>query len=231
MTDRLAALAEVVLCSGFPTQLAVAVALQAAGYRSLDAAGRLSRDFVVALSLADAALVVALVLWFLRAHGERPRQMFLGERPLVRESLLGVPLMVVVLGLVLVVLGVVQIVAPVLHNVPRNPLQDMIRTPRDAWTFGAVVVISGGFREEIQRAFVLRRFEQYLGGRWLGLVVFSVVFGAGHVIQGWDVALTIATLGAFWGIVYLRRRSIAAPVVSHAGFNVIEVFRYTLYGS
>jgi len=220
-----------VLCSGFPTQIAVAVALGAAGYQAFDAAGHLSRTFVVALSLIDAAFVVALILWFVRLHGERPRQVFLGQRPVVREGLLGLPLTLVVLALVIVMMGVVQIVAPQLHNVPRNPLQDMIRTSRDAWVFGVVVIASGGLREEIQRAFVLRRFEQYLGGRWLGLAVFSVAFGAGHVIQGWDVALTIAALGAFWGLVYLRRRSIAAPVVSHAGFNLIEVFRYTLYGS
>jgi membrane protease YdiL (CAAX protease family) len=228
--DRCAALIEVVICSGFPTQLIVALALSAAGFRSVDAAGHLSGTWVVALSLVDAALVVGLILSFTRLHGERPREMFLGQRPVIGEGLLGLPLIVVVFALVIVLMAALQGLAPWMHNVPRNPLQDMIRTPRDAWIFGVVVIVSGGIREEIQRAFVLRRFERYLGGAWVGLVLFSAAFGAGHVIQGWDVALTIATLGAFWGLVYLRRRSIAAPVVSHAGFNVLEIFRYTLYG-
>ncbi len=227
---RLGALVEVVACSGFPTQIVVALALGAAGYRPTDGAGHLSRAWVIALSLGDAALVVGLVLWFLRLHGERPRQALFGMRPITVEAIAGVPLIIVVFALVVVIMTVVQQLAPWMHNVPRNPLQDMIRTPRDAWVFGVVVVISGGVREEIQRAFVLRRFERYLGGAWLGLALFSVVFGAGHLIQGWDVAVTIAVLGAFWGLVYLRRRSIAAPVVSHAGFNLMEIFRYTLYG-
>jgi membrane protease YdiL (CAAX protease family) len=228
--DRLSALVEVVLCSGFPTQVAVALALGAAGFRPVDAAGHLSRTWVVTLSLADAALVVGLILWLTRLHGERPREVFFGPRPVIAEGLLGLPAILVVFALVAVLMAAIQALAPWMHNVPRNPLQDMIRTPRDAWVFGVVVVISGGLREEIQRAFVLRRFEQYLGGAWVGLVLFSLAFGAGHLIQGWDVALTISLLGAFWGLVYLRRRSIAAPVVSHAGFNVLEIFRYTLYG-
>lgn len=228
--DRLTALAEVALCSGFPTQIVTGLALSVAGYRPYDAAGHLSKTWVVTLSLADAMLVVGLVLWFIHLHGERPRQVFFGDRSLVREGLLGVPLILVVFALVVIIMGAAQGLAPWLHNVQRNPLQDMIRSPRDAWLFALVVIVSGGLREEIQRAFVLRRFEQYLGGAWLGLALFSVTFGMGHVIQGWDAAVTIAALGVFWGLVYLRRRSIGATVVSHAGFNVIEVFNYTLYG-
>jgi membrane protease YdiL (CAAX protease family) len=92
-------------------------------------------------------------------------------------------------------------------------------------------VVGGGVREEVQRAFILHRFDGYLGGAWVGLVIFSVVFGAGHVIQGRDVALTTAALGIFWGVVYLRRGSIASSVVSHSGFNTAEIFRFALFGS
>jgi membrane protease YdiL (CAAX protease family) len=97
--------------------------------------------------------------------------------------------------------------------------------------FAVVAVIGGGVREEVQRAFILNRFERHLGGGWVGLGISSVVFGLGHIIQGYDVAVTTAVLGAFWGFVYLKRRSLAATVVSHSGFNAAEIFRYTLYGA
>ena len=84
-------------------------------------------------------------------------------------------------------------------------------------------MIAGGVREEIQRGFILHRFEQFLGGGATGIVVFSLLFGLGHLEQGRDVALATAVLGAFWGVIYLRRRSIAAPMVSHAGFNLLQV--------
>ena len=41
----------------------------------------------------------------------------------------------------------------------------------------------------------------------------------------------VGTLGAFWAVVYLRRRSSIAPIISHAGFNSIEVLRVALTGS
>jgi membrane protease YdiL (CAAX protease family) len=117
-----------------------------------------------------------------------------------------------------------------MHDVTTNPFQGLIRTRGDALMFAAVAVVGGGVREEVQRAFILNRFERYLGGGWAGLGISSVGFGLGHVIQGRDVAVTTAVLGAFWGVVYLKRRSMAASVVSHSGFNAAEIFRYTFYG-
>jgi membrane protease YdiL (CAAX protease family) len=32
-----------------------------------------------------------------------------------------------------------------------------------------------------------------------------------------------ALLGLTWGVIYLRRRSIVAPVVSHAGYNALQI--------
>ena len=85
-------------------------------------------------------------------------------------------------------------------------------------------------REEVQRAFILTRFERDLGGPVVGLVVTSIAFGAGHALQGWDAALATGLLGAVWGVVYLRRRSAIAPMVSHAGFNSLEIVRYLMGG-
>jgi membrane protease YdiL (CAAX protease family) len=93
-----------------------------------------------------------------------------------------------------------------------------------------VVVVAGGVREEAQRAFVLHRFEVWLGGRWVGLVVGSAAFGAGHLLQGADAAIATGLLGVFWGIVYLRRRSVVAPIVSHSGFNLLQIAQYLLVG-
>jgi membrane protease YdiL (CAAX protease family) len=86
-------------------------------------------------------------------------------------------------------------------------------------------------REEIQRGFVLRRFEQYLGGGAVGLLLFSAVFGLGHVEQGRDVALATAVLGAFWGAIYLRRRTVAPAMIGHAGFNLAQIIKFAVLRS
>lgn len=223
---RLVALFEVLLCSDFPTQFAIGQTLAAFGVMPKTAHGELSVTFVVVLSLADTALLIGLIFFLLLYHDERPRDVFLGSRPVAGEIRLGLPMILAALAIAIAVLGFVQLVAPSLHNVPQNPLQDMLRRPRDAGLFAIVVVIAGGVREEIQRAFIVHRFDQWLGGAYVGVAVWSIVFGLGHVVQGRDVALTTAVMGAFWAIVYVRRRSMIAPLVSHAGFNLLELAQY-----
>lgn len=89
--------------------------------------------------------------------------------------------------------------------------------------FLIVAIVAGGVREELQRAFVLHRFRQYLGGPIVGLVITSLLFGLGHTLQGWDAALITGVLGALWGAAYLWRRSAIGPMVNHSLFNTVEL--------
>jgi membrane protease YdiL (CAAX protease family) len=123
-------------------------------------------------------------------------------------------------------LGAIQHYLPVLHNVPTNPLGELASGgPGDAVMLGLVAVVAGGLREELQRAFLLRRFEEHLGGTWVGVIVLSAAFGLGHLLQGWDAVVATSALGAGWAVLYVWRRSSVAPIVSHAGFNAIEVLQ------
>ena len=216
---------EVLLCSDFLTQFALGGTLAALGYQPF-VNGRLSVWYVVGLSLGDALLLVALILVMLRAHGERPRDVLFGGKPIAPEAVAGVPMILAALGIGLVVLLAIQRFIPVLHTVEQNPLQALLRSPRDAWLFALVVVAAGGVREEIQRAFLLHRFEVWLGGPVVGVIVTSVAFGAGHLLQGADAAIATGLLGAFWSVIYLRRRSCVAPMVSHAGFDLMQIVQY-----
>ena len=54
------------------------------------------------------------------------------------------------------------------------------------------------------------------------------MFGLGHYVQGWSVVIITALLGTLWSVVYLARRSVVAPMVSHASFNLIEVIGFGL---
>jgi membrane protease YdiL (CAAX protease family) len=226
IAPRAVALFEVILCSGYPTQLMLVVILTRLGMHIRTASGGLTPSFIFALSLLDAALVIGLVFGFIRARGESIRQVLLGTRSVVREGLLGVMLVPVVFLVVVILLGIVLTLVPSLHNVPRNPLEAMVQTPRDAVIFSIVVMIAGGVREEVQRGFIVHRFDQYLGGAHVGVAAYSVAFGLGHLEQGWDAALATGLLGAIWGCVYVVRRSIVASVVSHAGFNLLQLIKF-----
>ena len=223
---RIVALLEILLCSGYPTQLALGGTFAAFVGAPVNARGALTVAYVVGVSLTDSVLVIGLVLLFLIAHRERPRDVILGREPIAREIAAGISFIFVALGIAIVVLLAVQRFAPVLHTVQKNPLQEMLQSRRDASLFALVVLVAGGIREEVQRAFILHRFDQWLGGKTVGLIATSVAFGAGHYIQGLDAALATGLLGAFWGVVYLRRRSAVAPMVSHAGFDLLQIVQY-----
>ena len=217
------------LCSDFPTQIALGTTFTALGYAPFDR-GHLSIRYVVFLSLADTAALMTLVVLFLLAHGERPRDVLLGRRAVTREAAIGIPLILAALAIGVAVLLSIQRFAPSLHTVEHNPLQDLLTSPRDAWWLALLALVVGGVREEVQRAFLLHRFDVWLGGEALGVVVTSIAFGAGHFLQGADAAIATALLGAFWGAIYLRRRSCVAPMVSHAGFDLLQIAQYFAAG-
>jgi len=221
--ERAMALLEVVACSDYPTQFLVAAVLASFGYGPFGADGALRFGYIVALSLVDAALLVGLIYALLIAHGQRPREVLFGSRPVGGEAAAGLPMTFVALGLGIIVMLPLRRFAPWLHTVPHNPFETMMRSPRQALVFAGVVIVAGGIREEVQRAFILNRFERWLGGGAIGVVLASAAFGAGHLLQGADAAIATGVLGAYWGIVYLRRRSIVAPMVSHAGFDLLQI--------
>jgi membrane protease YdiL (CAAX protease family) len=221
--QRLTALVEVVLCSGYPTQLLLIGVLAVLGLAAIDESGTLSLSYIFVLSMADTVLMLWLLFYFLRRHQEHPAEVFLGARPRRREFRLGLVLTPVVLGVALGSVSLLHYLWPALRNVPENPFEALLGSPLNAALFAVVAVVAGGVREELQRAFVLRRFEQHLGGGAMGLVVFSLAFGLGHSLQGWDAAVVTGLLGAIWGAVYLVRRSVVSTIVSHAGFNLVEI--------
>ena len=210
------------MCSGYPTQLAIVGVLAGIGIRPIEDGG-LSPRFVFAVSAIDTAVLISLVIAFLRLSNERAREVLMPARRTGRELAIGVLLIPALFILVAAAQAMIRAIAPQLHNVPVNPFESFLSSPAMRAAFITLVVIAGGVREELQRGFLLHRFEQRLGGNAVGLVTTSVAFGLGHTLQGWDAAIVTALLGAFWGMIYLTRRSVIANVISHAAFNVVQV--------
>ena len=219
---------EILLCSSYPTQIVLGQLLVLAGIRPLDADGSLSPRFVFLLSLADTALLLSLIVWLLMRRGERPLTVLFGDRPVVREILAGMALMPLIIGIVVALTLAIRRFAPMLHNVPENPLEGMLGPGSNVWWFLLVVIVAGGVREELQRAFLLHRFRGDLGQPWMGVLITSLSFGMGHTLQGFDAAIITGALGATWGVMYLTRGSALASMVSHSLFNSAELLRVFL---
>ena len=196
-----------------------------AGIPATNADGSLSSQFVFVLSFADTALLLSLIVWLLLRRGERPLSVFLGGRHPLSEISVGMASLPLILILVIALTLFIRQLVPALHNVPDNPLEGMIGTGSNMWLFLAVVIVAGGVREELQRAFLLHRFRHDLGLPWMGVLITSLAFGLGHTLQGFDAAIITGALGATWGVMYLTRGSALAPMVSHSLFNSGELLR------
>jgi membrane protease YdiL (CAAX protease family) len=216
---------EIILCSGYPTQLLVGQLLVMAGIAPQLKDGSLSGTFVFALSLGDALLLISLIVFLLVRRGERPLAIFFGDRPIFHEAAAGALSLPFVLAVVIVLTVGIRQLIPSLHNVPDNPLEGLVGKGANMWLFLIVVIVAGGVREELQRAFLLHRFRGDLGQPWMGLLITSISFGMGHTLQGLDAAIITGVLGAIWGAMYLKRGGAIASMVSHSLFNSTELLR------
>lgn len=224
--DRLMAGFEVLLVAITGDVLVVPLVLVIGGFRSAEI---LENAAVFTLLLAiKASATLALVLLLLMSRGERLGNLGWNRLRRRREIMLGlaaVPFLFILVG----VAGLAfQVLFPEWVT-EVNPMLEMLRTPRDVLLFVMTSLYVGGLQEEVQRAFILHRFERFLGGSLLGLILWSLFFGLGHAVQGFDNAFKAALLGLFFGILYLKRRDLTSPITAHAAYNVTTVLAYWLW--
>ena len=223
--DRATAVLEILLCSSVPTQLAISVVLRAIGLPTTQPSG------IFALLVLDTFVVIGLMLAILRAHGEHPSVVWKGTKRPGREAMIGLATAPLLFVGSAIFLNALRLFFPALHNVPNNPLEQLANNVQQSAIFAIVAILAGGIREELQRGFMLYRFEKYLGGGNVGLVVTSVLFGVLHGIQGWDAMIVTGCLGAFWAAMYLARRSTIGPITSHALFDTLQILRLAIDGA
>lgn len=222
------AMIQAFLACGIPTQLMVAVVLVLfVGMRPFDSDG-ISLEFFATLSLLDTALVALMIRAFLYLSGEETRDIFIGRRPVKGEILRGLLLLPVVFVVVTAIILGLRALFPGLHTVQENPYMSFVRSPLESTIFIVVVVLAGGIREEVQRAFILHRFRQRLGGVYVGLVLFSLAFGAFHINEGLDASIAVGLLGLLWGLLYIKRGSAVMGMANHASFDVAQILQIVL---
>lgn len=228
MNALVSAALQIVAVSGIPTQTVIGAALIFLAGMQPYSGPTLSLTFVATLSLIDTLLVATLIYAFLSASQEKPSAVFLGTRAPLPELLRGLalaPLFLLGAGLLV---GMLRWLFPALNTVPVNPLEAYMQRPLDAAIFAVVVILAGGVREELQRAFVLHRVRAHWGHVRAGNVVFAIIFGALHLEQGADLAMVIGLMGLLWGAIYISRGSVMASIGSHAGFNAAQVLQQVL---
>ena len=181
----------------------------------------------IAYLLLEAAITLLLMFLVMRAHGETLTWLGLSWTRWGVNVLAGLEIVPVLFLLNLVVSLIFQTFFPK-YFMESNPLAELVRSPQDLLLFTIAALIAGGFKEELQRAFILRRFQAYLGGAGLGLMLWSIVFGLGHYLQGVQGVVAATLFGLIFGAVYLIRGNLIIPMAAHGAYDTLALVGYWL---
>ena len=184
--------------------------------------------FYVSVKAAAFALVVTVLM---RASGERIGD--LGFRlPTAREAIvIGIPFTLALFVVTNVVLN--SALASILGGGSSRSIAHLFRDPAQAPLWVLTALIGGGFAEELERAFILTRFEKLFGraGLIAALTLSTIVFGLGHLYQGPAGAISAGFTGLVMAFVYLRRRRVMDAMLVHAAFDLLGIAAaYALHG-
>ena len=225
--DRAQAFFEVLLVSGLlSSALAGLVFYLLQGKRGLDLLANAKAFSIFILLEAGIALLILTVV--LKIHRETISTLGLKWDRWKFHCALGlvvVPFLFMINALVAVVF---KIYLPQ-YFVEKNPITELIHTWQQLVLIIISALIAGGIKEELQRALILTRFRSYLGGAWLGLVLWSGVFGAGHYVQGVQGVVIATIYGFVFGIIYLMSGSLIAPIIAHGAYDAIALIAYWLF--
>jgi len=228
--NRSRALLEIFFASGIVSGLLAQIILPAISGKSIKQLTETNETVfnahVLSVSMLLDAGITFVILWImLKMRGETFSVLGLRRTRWKSDFFAGL----VLAPALLLVNGVIglffQIFLPE-HALDRNPLTEAIHSPEELVLFIIVVVIAGGIREEVQRAFIFRRFCDGLGGEGVGLILWSLGFGALHYVQGFQGVVVATVLGFIFGVFYLMRRSLVGPITMHAAYNTLVLLLY-----
>jgi membrane protease YdiL (CAAX protease family) len=104
-------------------------------------------------------------------------------------------------------------------KVSRSPIGAMIpNSDRERLWIGWLSIGAGVMEEMLCRGFVFYYFASYLKvtNPALTVIASAVLFGLGHIYQGWKSAAGPAAVGVVLGSLYLYTGSLVLPIIVHA---------------
>lgn len=107
-------------------------------------------------------------------------------------------------------------------------LQELIEDPSIEMILGLVltaVLIMPALEELVFRGILQTSLVRLMGGmRWPALLITAALFSITHAwVVPWQNLMPLFVLGLVFGYVYERTGSLLTPILTHAGFNAINI--------
>jgi membrane protease YdiL (CAAX protease family) len=224
---RLQAAIEVFLVSGLVSGLIASVPLAVVRIKNTDLLVS-NASFLSGYLLLESAITFLILFALMKFHREPAASLGLRWRHWKLNLLIGlavVPFLFLTNG---VVAFLFRAFLPKFYS-EHNPLLEGIHTPLQLALLVFSALAAGGIKEEMQRAFILNRFRTYLGGAWIGLLLWSLAFGAGHYAQGVQGMVIASLYGLLFGLLYLLSGSLVAPMTAHAVYDTMAILAFWFF--
>ncbi len=85
----------------------------------------------------------------------------------------------------------------------------------------AMMLFVGVYEELAARGFLLHRSLTALGDKAAAVIFSAVLFGLGHLYQGWLGVVQTAVIGAVFAVAVLRFGSLWPAILAHSGLNTL----------
>ena len=158
--------------------------------------------------------VIALLFIIRRGEGLPLRSIGLGTAPVKSSILWG--------GILLVLCGLIgSIVAGLTHFKGGETGEALAKLP--LWLVILIVLRAGVVEELFYRGYAIERLQALGLNRYWAGVIPLLIFGFGHVTNGWANVVLALTLGAVLTAVYLWRRDLVANMIGHFMIDLISV--------
>lgn len=167
----------------------------------------------IATILRDLALV-SLILFFIWRNGEPIRAIGWTSKNLWKDIALGIGLFI---PLFFGADWLESILQQAGLSVPSTPLPSFLdATNRLDTALAFVLVIVVAIAEEtLFRGYLILRFKAITASSTVAVLLAAFIFSLGHGYEGSAGVVTVGTMGLIWGLVYLWRQSLVAPIVMH----------------
>ena len=115
---------------------------------------------------------------------------------------------------------------------PSTPLPSYM-VAKDAIQYllaAALVAVVALTEETVFRGYLILRLKTVTGNPFLAVLLSAVIFSIGHGYEGSAGVITVGFMGFVFGLVYLWRQSLAAPIVMHFLQDFIGIVIIPLFG-
>lgn len=167
-----------------------------------------------ALTLLVEWLLFGLVVWGVRRAGVPLHTVFGEHWRSARQALRDIG---IAAAFWIVSMAILASTIYVMHVQTGDVVKSMV--PRGGVEIGlwvALAVSAGVCEETVFRGYLQRQFMALAQNAPAGILLSAVVFGAGHVYQGFRQALVIVVYGVLFGVLAYWRRNLRAGMIAHA---------------